>query len=143
MTILETRQIDDFTDYAISKTHVQIYYPPISEDEGKHVWNALLAKFEAQGVGFSQGAREFISSPNMRKRKWTGDEMRRILESAAAVARPADGPEEGEEEEQTRTFVDVLDLEDVVELSEGFRQEVATTQGSDEKHSQLGAAGSS
>ncbi|KAK8070419.1 hypothetical protein PG997_010622 [Apiospora hydei] len=97
------------------------FYPLFSEDESKHVWNNLLAKFEALGIGFSYTAREFISSPKMKNRKWTGSEMRRILESAAAVAKPADWGDEGEDGEQAKPFVDVLDLEDVVELSDDFR----------------------
>lgn len=35
-----------------------------------------------------------------------------------AVAEPADEPGDGEEEEQARPFVDVLDLEDMMYLSE-------------------------
>ncbi|KAK6856329.1 hypothetical protein PG995_006516 [Apiospora arundinis] len=136
LIILETRLTGNFGQYVLSRTHAQVYYSQFSQDEIRYVWNNLIAKFEALGISFSHGARDFIKSAKMEDRDWNGSEMRRVIESAVAMATPIGWPEEhGEEEgeDKPEPFVDILDLEDAVELSGGFgKSEVVRAQGSDE-----------
>ncbi|KAK6840230.1 hypothetical protein PG987_006096 [Apiospora arundinis] len=90
-------------------------------DEVRYVWNNQLSKFEALGISFYHGTHDFITDPKMTGRTWNGSEMRRVIGSAVALARPSEWTEEhGEEERKTGPHIDILELEDAVELAGGF-----------------------
>ncbi|KAK7973566.1 hypothetical protein PG989_015414 [Apiospora arundinis] len=134
LVILETRRVDSLSEDINSRVHAQVHYTQFSQDEVRYVWNNQLSKFEALGISFYHGARDFITNPKMKGRTWNGSEMRRVIGSAVALARPSEWTEEhGEEERKTGPHVGILELEDAVELAGGFGQpDAVEAQGSDD-----------
>ncbi|KAK8109455.1 hypothetical protein PG999_007592 [Apiospora kogelbergensis] len=119
LVILETRQIDNFSDDIISRVHAQVYYSQFSPNELTKIWDNLLAEFKALGIGFSNDARDFITRYNIKHSGWNGNKMRRVIESAIAMAKSDEWTKDYGEGHKSELFVDILDLEDAAELSVG------------------------
>ncbi|KAF6819054.1 P-loop containing nucleoside triphosphate hydrolase (ATPase) [Colletotrichum plurivorum] len=86
---LTTNRIGTFDEAFISRIHLQIYYPPFSDDDREKVWDIFFQKLEEERettIRIMQSTKDYIQSEELRSLKWNGREIRNAFQVAVALA---------------------------------------------------------
>ncbi|KAK2049546.1 hypothetical protein LZ31DRAFT_456667, partial [Colletotrichum somersetense] len=119
ISFLTTNRNGSFDDAFISRIHVQLYYPDITDDERQRVWTTFIDKLTRERgdtMRMTIDAKEYIASTRKHGIKWNGREIRTAFQTAVALAEY-----DNEKDSEGRIIVTDNQLRAVVELSKDFK----------------------
>lgn len=127
-------QVDDAF---ISRVHVVIQYPELSETSRNKIWDGFFKKLDAERRGkivVGPGAKKYVKHhEEMKKLCWNGREIRNALQTAIALAEyteESDSPQS----EDTLVIVEEHHFRRVMEMSRNFKKYLTNVRKSDEKN---------
>jgi hypothetical protein len=76
---LTTNRVGSFDDAFLSRIHVQMYYPPFTEDDRRKVWQTFIDKLQRERgdyIRLNIDAKEYLDAKDLKAVKWNGREIR-------------------------------------------------------------------
>ncbi|VUC25648.1 unnamed protein product [Clonostachys rosea] len=115
---LTTNRVGIFDDSFISRVHVQIYYPELTDDQRQQIWDTFIMKLQkerGETITITPDVKEYIRGAEVKAARLNGREIRNAFQTAVSMAEYY-----AEKDEDGRTLLKDDHLRAVLELSKDF-----------------------
>jgi hypothetical protein len=128
---LTTNRVGDFDEAFKSRIHVTLYYPQLSEDATKNIWQNLINSLERirPDISLTAAAESYIlENKEVQRTKWNGRQIGNAFQTAVAMAEYEENPLG----DKTKFQLAAKHFKRVVELSQKFESYMRDTKGGDD-----------
>ena len=120
MLFLTTNRVGAFDDAFVSRIHVKLYYPPLTDSDRKKIWRSFIEKLgreRQKDIRVTIDAKDYINGKAVRQLDLNGREIRNAFQTAVALAEF-----ENHKDEEGRTLVEEHHIQQVADMSKDFKK---------------------